>query len=256
MPDAFSQIMDLWWLWLIFAVILIALVFVAKRYKGDRPPVFKEQPTHITVRKYLDDKFDIAGRSFGGHLYIGFHKIARIRKYLIVRGYFEDQQYDVKRREIIVGSAGAASKDGKPGKHRYDLCWMKAASNNALLRFFHIGDYYFLIKDQETIDEGKTRPCLNFSNENIFLPEGMDLFRVQKIWTNCHDGIQYITDISMARFNEQSMMHIENWPDLISHLNINMAMAERGAKRGVEMEKEKYKERESAGDTTITPIEA
>lgn len=231
--------------WLIIAIIIIFAViiyFLISRRNKDQITFkeFKPQPLKKTLNESLKDKTKLFGRKFSGKLFISFYPICRIDRYFKIKGTFEVLLFDERKKDF-----STTKEDGE----QYDLIILRALSKNFLKALFGFGKYFIIIK----LRDKKGNPQIKFDhvNKSIILNEGMDLTSYGEIWSNCHEGIEYLNDISVKRMLEQTQMYLENNPDKVIHLEMEQAKRERIKRVEAEIEKSKWKERETAGDTTI-----
>jgi len=235
--------------WIYYAIILavfLLIYFIWSRRQKNKEGVtfkdFKPQPLRKTLDEELSGKMKMLGRDFNGKLFVSFYRIGKVSKYFKIKGHFDIVNWDRKDKQFIIDEK---SKE----LNKYDLLVLHMKSNNFFLWLFGLGKYFMVIKYKD--DKGNYTVKLDPQNKSIILNDNMDLTSYGKIWTNCMEAIEYLNDISIKRLNEQTQMHLENNPDKVIHLEMEMAKKERSLKATAEAEKSKYKERESAGDTQL-----
>jgi len=243
---------------MVFAIIIFIAIIILKKHKKNEITFkeFKPRPLKKTLDEDLKGKMKLFGiYCRKGSLFIGFNKIANFDKYFNIRGWFELMTWDPKGKEFTLPDKPIKSTDKnqkiqQKDDLKYDLLCIQAKNKFFLLRWLGICKFFLILKMR---DDNEV-PCLRFDpiNSSIILNTGTDLTSWGKIWSNSMDAIEYLNDISIKRLNEQAQMHMENMPDKVVHLEMEQAKKERSNKIFVEQEKSKYKERESAGDTTIT----
>jgi hypothetical protein len=103
--------------------------------------------------------------------------------------------------------------------------------------------YYILNRD-------KVKHDLN--NDIFYIQDKVDIIPFGDVWIMDDDGLEYLSDVSIKRMNEQTMMWLEFLPDRVSHLELAQARKERISRIESDIERRKYEERKDTGDTTIT----
>jgi hypothetical protein len=236
-----------WYLFLILGIIIYVLILFAGRKKSATEfKDFKPVPSDKMLGEELKGKFDLQGTDLrSGKLYIGFQRIAHINRYFIAKGKFDTNYWDPKNKEFVIGK--------EDEQEIYEMLFIEAKSLNPIVRWLFnwlgVGRFFFLLKLHD--EKGNLLIRYDPLNESLFLNVGMDLTRYAKIWTNCSSGSEYLGNLSIKKMSEKAMMHVENAPDKFAHLEMEQAKKERTNRVLVDLEKSKYKERESAGDTTI-----
>lgn len=203
---------------------------------------FKPQKFSATTINELKEKIDTQGTRYKGELYVGLKRICKIDKYYVGKGKFALAVFNPKDKSITVQDQ---EKDIE-----YELMFLRGRSNNIIYRILGLKKVYYLLKYKGD----KLADTMRFDeiNKKIFLPHSTDLTSYGDVWVNSADSIEYINDISMKRANEEIMMHLENMPDRVVHLEIEQAKRERISKIITDLEKSKWEERKDAGDTTIS----
>lgn len=205
------------------------------KFKDFEPKKFSA----MTIRD-MKDKINTQGTKYKGHLYIGLKKICRIDMYYIGKGKFALSVYDPKTKAFSVQDTKSDTE--------YQLMFLRAKSTNIIYRLLGFRKVYYLLNYKE-----KDVQTMKFDEigKKIFLPHSTDLTSYGDVWVNSADSIEYINNISMKRTNEEIMMHLENMPDRVVHLEIEQAKRERISKIITDLEKSKWEDRKDAGDTTI-----
>ena len=231
---------------IVVALILLGVIgfVVSMLYKRkmstDNFQDFKPQKFSATTIRDMKEKIENQGTKYKGQLYVGLKKICRIDKYYIGKGKFALSIYDPKTKSFAV--------EGKDKDTEYELMFLRAKSNNIIYRLLGFRKVYYLLNFKE-----KDVKTMKFDeiNKRIYLPHSTDLTSYGDVWVNSADSIEYINNISMKRTNEEIMMHLENMPDRVVHLEIEQAKRERISKIITDLEKGKWEDRKDAGDTTI-----
>lgn len=214
-----------------------------KRHMGtDKFKDFEPQRFSATTINEMKSKIDTQGTKYKGELYVGLKKICKIDKYYVGKGKFALAVFNPKDKSFTVQGT---DKDTK-----YELMFLRGRSKNIIYRILGLRKSYYLLKYKGD----KLAATMKFDeiNKRIFLPPSTDLTSYGDVWVNSADSIEYINDISMKRTNEEIMMHLENMPDRVVHLEIEQAKRERISKIITDLEKSKWEDRKSAGDTTIS----
>lgn len=231
--------------------IIVALIFLGvigfvvsmlykKKMSTDKFKEFEPQKFSATTIRDMKQKIDNQGTKYKAHLYVGLKKICKIDKYYIGKGKFALSIYDPKTKSFAV--------QDKEKDTEYELMFLRAKSNNIIFRLLGFRKVYYLLNYKE-----KDVKTMKFDeiNNRIYLPHSTDLTSYGDVWVNSADSIEYINNISMKRTNEEIMMHLENMPDRVVHLEIEQAKRERISKIITDLEKSKWEERKDAGDTTV-----
>lgn len=230
----------------IISIIIFAVIFTKKKkdldYKRFVPTLFKE-----TINDELKRKFDIQGKKFkGGKLYVGLDMTAHIIRYFHASGRFSHAIFDPKSKDIIV--------EDKDTDEKYNLLFIQASSKNIIFRLLGIKKTYFIINSNYETTDKKTVNIVQIDEERkrIFVPGSMDWRSYGGVWINSMSSFEYVNDISMKRMISTVMMHLENTPDKVAHMEQEQAKLERSARTYANIERDKWEERKSAGDTTIS----
>ena len=220
---------------------VVSMLYKKKMGSIDKFKEFEPKKFSAMTIKDMKEKIDNQGTKYKGLLYIGLKKICKIDKYYIGKGKFALSVYDPKTKAFTVQNP---EKDTE-----YELMFLRARSNNILFRLLGLRKIYYLLNYKE-----KDVKTMKFDEigKKIFLPHSTDLTSYGDVWINSADSIEYINNISMKRTNEEIMMHLENMPDRVVHLEIEQAKRERISKIITDLEKSKWEERKSADDTTIS----
>jgi len=243
--DFIKFIIDNWYLYAIVFFSALVIFWLYKRRTGKDEITFKEfkpQKLKKTFDEGISEKVKLLSRDFNGKLFVGFYSIAKISRYFYAKGFFELVNWDDSNKAFRVSTKKDENK-------KYHLLVLEARSNNFILSILGLDKKYFILKYKD--EKGKYKIRFDPSNKNIILPEGADLTSYGNIWTNCMDGIEYLDDVSIKRMSEQIRMHLENWPDKLVHLEMELAKRERILKSSAESDKLRFKERAEAGDTTL-----
>lgn len=251
--NALSIIFKFWYVWIILFVIIFAILMILKRRKEDDYKIKEFEPPELkdVTRDGLKNYFNLMGiNTKQGAVYRSFQKIADVKRYFASQGNFDIQYYDPKTKEVV--TAGLVTKKGDKKLEettKYDLIFVEAHNKFFLWRLLGLKPIYFILKWAD--DKGKIQLNFNPMNESIILDSKTDLTMYGDVWTNCEEGIDYITNISMIRLNERLQALLDSTPDKFTHLEMETAKAKAKLKLLAEAERQKYKEREEAGDTTI-----
>lgn len=221
-----------------FIVIVIFLIF-GKKIKGSGFKRFVPQVLKKTVIDEFKKKFDLQGIKFKGKLYIGLNQVAKIEKYFEGKGTFSSVYFQEGSKDVIVEEEGDT---------QYDLMFIRASSKNPILRILGLKKRYFVIKKKEN---GKEIVKIDPIRKSLFFPSNMDLISYGGVWHNAMDSIEYVNDVSMKRMMEIITMHMENIPDKVAHMEQEQSKLERTARIYANVEKSKWEDKKSAGDTTI-----
>lgn len=225
----------------IVCVILSGVVIFLLINKKDSWKDFKPQEFDKTLKDNLNEKLKTYGKPIKGDLFVGYYKIAKLRKYMIVKGKFLEQIYNQSSKELVI------PKD--PNKIDYDFLILETKRKGIIQALFGKSVHYILDlynKDgKKIIDFGKEK-------NNVIIPENLPYEIYGKIWIISDLAIEYLNDISMKRMNEQTMMHLENLPDKVAHLEMQQAKRERSERIFAEMERAKWEKRKDASDTTVS----
>lgn len=220
--------------------IFIVIAVVKKKNDG---PLYKEFipiPFTKTISDSLTEKFDLYGKKFKGSLYQGPNKIADIIKMFEGKGKFSEALFDHKSKNIF-------TEDGKDKE--YDMVFLLCGSDNLLFKIFGVKKRFFILKKKEG---DKDIVTFDIDRKRVFLPSNMDLKSYGEVWHNSSHGVEYVNDISTMRMIETIMMHLENNPDKVAHMEQQQAKIERTARVYSELERGKWEDRKSVGDTTIS----
>lgn len=237
---AIKIVFNFWYVWIFLVVLFFVLMFLIKRrtvaesFKPFVPIKLKD-----TLSKRLKDKMRLYGHVFNGEMYISYTRIGRIGKYIKAKGKNNYEIFDPISKEIKVDNENSTD---------YDILICEKVHDFILFRILGIFREFVILERQK---DGKEMYKMDMINRRIFIFDGTDLTSYGNVWTNTDSGIEYLNNISTVRTLEQIKTHLENLPDKYSHLEMEQAKRERLKKIETELEKGKYKERETAGDTTI-----
>lgn len=239
--DPIGALIDLWYIWLpIGLVIIIIMWFLTSKGEKYGFKVFEPVPLDKTLGVGLSKKIKLFGQNFNGSMWISYNRVGRIGKYFKSVGKFDYEAYDPTNKEIITDDSQS---------QEYDVLVCEKVADFPLWRLLGIFKEYIILERKD--EENKEMFEIDLINKRIFLFDGTDLISYGKVWTNTMSGIEYLNNISTIKMNEQSRMHLENMPDKFAHLEMEQAKKERLQKVITDLERSKYKERETAGDTSI-----
>lgn len=240
MPDSILDNPLIGYIAVIVIIGIIFSIFLKKRKIGFKE--FKPQLFEKTIYDELKKKVDLQGiKIIRGKLLISFHQIARIDRYFAAKGKFALTLFDPKNKEFNV--------QPKEQDEEFNLLILRGKNPFFLWRLLSIKFHYYILK---FTDNDKRIIKFDDKSNRFILPESIDLVSYGNVWTNSTESIEYINDISMKRMNEETMMHLENLPDKLVHLELEQAKLERTGRILTEQEKSKYEERKKASDTSIT----
>lgn len=218
------------------AVVMIVIISLILRNKQGLFKTFIPRLFSETVYDEMKKKIKLHGVKVKGKLYIGFQKIALVERYMNTTGKMAGFLWDEKTREMI--------EEDKTTNYKFLI--LRCKSNNLLFRLFGLKKMYFILRNEKeniTIDEKESK---------IFLPSGTDLKSYGNVWHNSEIAMEYVNDISIKRMNEQIMTHVENAPDRIVHLEMQLAKNERLARTLSDIEKGRYEKTKTADETVIS----
>ncbi len=221
--------------------IILLILFRGKLKHGISFKDFKSRGLAETFMEELKSKVDLTGIVVKkATLFMGFRQIGRIERYKIVKGKFSKAYFDDKTKSVAVDPEGDTE---------YDLMIMRSKNNFFIYRWLGMKKHYFIFKYHE--NEKKIVEFDPLTNR-FFININMDLVTYGNVWTNSEESIEYLNNISQKRMNEETMMHLENLPDKIVHLELEQAKKERTGRLFTDLERSKYEERKTADDTVIS----
>lgn len=208
------------------------------KFKDFKPKLFSETIYDDLKKKTVNQGIKIRK----GKLLIGIHEIAFIDRFLECKGKFAVYLFNSKKNELTTLD---------PNKDQdYDLLLLRAKSRHFIWRLFGIRKSFYML--QASDKDGKKLYYVDDKAKRFIFPSTVDLVSYGNVWINSEYGAEYINEISMKRLNEQTLMYLENWPDKLSHLEVEGAKRERIARVYTELDKGKYEENKKAGDSVVT----
>lgn len=237
---------------LYIAVPVIAGLMLYKYMKGtktDKIEKFIEQPLQETFYEALKDKVNQFGVDMNKFKLVRDYQIVGYpRKYMLIDIKMPKFSLDPKTKAVKVKTEKEieANKDLSPVETR--LMILQSGNKNILLRFLHLKNRFFVIETK-----GDFKGILKIEAEKRMLTiQGLiDLDSFGDVWIMSESGHEYMSNISIKRALEQNLMHSENMADRVVHYDIQQAKLERRDRITTELEKTKYEERKSQGDSTI-----
>lgn len=217
-------------------IVMIVVISIILRNKQGIFKTFVPRLFGETVYDEMKKKMNLHGNKVKGKMYIGFHKIALVERYMHTTGKMAGFLWDEKTREMV--------EEDKTTNYKFMI--LRCKSNNLLFRLLGLKKMYFILKNEDdkiTFDEKETK---------IFLPVGTDLKSYGNVWHNSEIAMEYVNDISIKRMDEQIMTHVENAPDRIVHLEMQLAKNERLARTLSDIEKGRYEKTKTADETVIS----
>lgn len=195
--------------------------------KKDDMKQFQPQTLKETVHKDLKHNFDDHGKKEKLFLFSGFHKIGKIKKYILKSGQFDIAEYDKKTGMKIV-------KDGREIKFSHYFIEVKKFIKKV---------YYIVDSDIVKIDKNAHR---------MYLPDSLDLRYYGGVWVASQLGVEYIKSISYLRLDQETQMNLENMPGRI--MNLEWLTARKGyiMNKENELESKKWQNKKDAEETTFT----
>ena len=222
-------------------IVLIIFAIKKKAAGGTDYREFIPIPFTKTISDSLKEKFELVGQKYKGKLYLGAFHIADIVKMVEAKGKFSNAVFDHKSKNIF-------TEEGKDVE--YNLVFLMCGSDNVFFRIFGVKKRFFILKKQD--QKGKDIVTFDVDRKRVFLTPGMDLKSYGDVWHNSAHGIEYVNDISTMRLLEVIMMHLENNPDKVAHMEQQQAKLERSARVYSDLERGKWDDRKNVGDTTIS----
>jgi hypothetical protein len=229
--------MDLSFLILMGFFLLIFIVVILKvKGKGGIWKDFKMQTFEQTVKKELNLKFDTHGKKIKGRLYSGFYKIGKINKYFYGKGQFTKSKFNIDTKQITT--------EPNADPILYNFLFIRTHKGLFGIR----KGYYIIDRSKE-----KEKEIVNFDEKknNIYLGDNIDIHIYGGVWIFSEKAVEYINDISHKRMYEQTMMHLENLPDKVAHLEMQQAKRERSERISAEIERQRWEGKKSGDDTVM-----
>jgi hypothetical protein len=235
----------------LFIVFLCAIVFIAlylmlgkgvlkkKEYKTPLLPILNEK----TMKKRMGIQgVKISGFMRPAFLHIGFHKIASIDRYQLIRGLFDEMSWDAKNSELKFS--------GKSEKEPYDLIFIRAKCKSLFWRMLGMKKEFYILSHKS--GDGESVINIDHLKRRIFVPEQSDLRSYGGMWVNSNSSLHYIQDMSLGRMLESAQAEWEAFPLKMSILEFAQAKKERFSRTEAQSQKNRYEDRKDVGDTTIT----
>jgi len=235
-------------LFIVFICAIVFIVFYIMLSKGVlKKKEYKTTPLPDLNEKTMKKRMGIQGIALSAFmrpafLHIGFHKIASIDRYQLVRGIFNAVMWDSKNSEFKFSE--------KQNKEPYDLIFIRAKSKSLFWRMLGMKKEFYILTHKQA--DGESIINVDHIKRRIFVPEQSDLRSYGGMWINSTSGLNYIQDMSMGRMLESAQAEWEAFPLKLAALELATSRRERLLKTEAATEKNKYEQRKDVGDSTIT----
>ena len=227
-------------LYMVFIGVAGAVIYLIFSKKQQTFKDFKPQRFDKTIYDELQKKTNTYGKSITAKLFIGLTPIARIDKFKIIEGKFENVVYDSLTRKAVID-------ENNPIHYKFLI--LRAKSQNVFFRLLGLRKSFYIIE----IPKEKPNFIKFDARANRFiLPENADMWSYGNVWVFSDNAVEYINDISIKRMNEQIMMYTENFPDKTIHLEQATARKERIERIISDIDKSKWEKRKSVEESVIT----
>jgi hypothetical protein len=217
----------------VIGVIIYFLFFKNKKDKADFVPQRFEKTVYSEAAKIMK----MSGTKIrGGRLCKGYHQIGgSIEAYAEVKGANAVMRHDTKLNRYL------EDKTAKPVP--YHQLILVSKSRDFLKKLLGVGKEYFVL------EPGSVE--YNYATKTWTLPDTAEVKPFGNVWTNSAAGMEWISDISLKRTFENTLTHVENFPDKVSHLELAHAKFSSRVRTVAAAEKSKYDAGKNAEDTEI-----
>ena len=230
-------------------IILGVFIFVIWYFlKGRKPKEYKvPQLAELNIKDFKY-KLGRQGIKIGGFwssakLHIGFHEVAKIDKYLIIRGIMQNLKFDEKTFGIV--------KDEAANKVLYDFIIIRAKNPSAIWRLLGLKKEFYLLTLSKD-DKGADNIQIDYQKKRIFIHDKVDIRSFGGLWVNSTLSLAYIEELSISRLLQSAEAIWEDFPNRLIHLEMQASKRERLSRVEANIERNKYEQRKDVGDSSIT----
>ena len=215
--------------------IIVYFFFFKNRKKGEEFIAERFEKTVYNDTKKIMKMSGIPIK--GGKLCKGYYQIGgSIEAFAEVKGVNPVMVYDTKLKRYMDDKKGA----GKP----YHNLILVSKSRDFFKKILGVGKEYFVLEPKSVE--------YNTATKTWTLPVDCEVKPFGNCWTNSAAGMEWLSDISLKRTFENTLTHVENFPDKAAHLELQHAKFGSRVRTVADAEKSKYDSMKKAEDTDIT----